>query len=1116
MSEEKKMQSLEKQAIATTAAMKKYYKAIELGVEDSSKALDYFEKKYSKINKQLSDSPKYFKNIEKLADKFQEVDKTVQELEKNLAQMGVDSSSQLANITKEADKVGKEFFGLLKVSNQINKSQASFDALPKKLKEIQKGLKGGFSTGDIKNFINSLSDLKGSMDPSKFDSLKESLEKGMDSKNLDSFNASLKEVSGVYLRDIISNFEDLKDQGVFKSLDEGSKQMIDNLLKTGDSVTSLEDLESKMKDIASVTPKVNQAFTEFTTKNESSLVGFAKKLGKTSEGVKALARTFEESSIISLNVKNVTETANDLIDHIKQKTGELHLFPSQTIDHIDAIRSKQEELIKQHESLLHINGLIAEVGDRDDKIKSNLINRQKHITKRIQETSKSMEESVMYAEANLEAANAMSTHNWGLAKTKQLSVNIFKAEHGLRNLSDHVKKSFPGISGMIDKMADKFKLMGNNAGKFKFGAMLLTGAVSLGKAIMKIDEKSSSLFQSVNDSGLMVGKSASEAKSAMKDLAHETNNVMGLTKATSGFGNELALSKTEIDATVSALNQAGLAGKNLKQQMKGVSPEIGSTTSDLAGAASVVRTFSSELGIADSDVAGMMGNMAADFNSTMGSMVTTFTEISSAAQNSSMSSTRFLGILGTSTAGLSIYAEQVSSTSKALEMLSNVSGLTEQGVSAFAKSAVQGAQDAAKFATNLSVFASGGGITKLTSSIGESISDIEVKMKEAEKRGDGELVKQLKGQLENSKEMVRLLEKGEIYEASHLADTIGPEALVKLQATMLKDLIEKSGGMGAKAQQIAEKQGLGEMYRQIKALGSGGAATLNEIESGKASKTKSTQEMRDATKAKDDLTGNATNKLATAVENMALLYAKSYDVILKALTAIGAAAGGGGMAKGVMDIISTAADLKSLAGGTKVGGKAAEYAGKAGGALKSVAGGLFDKVAGSKAAGSVMGALTKGGGGMMSKLLPGMGAIASIKDVWDMGSKAMSGEEITTKDMVELGLSVTSGIAGLLPGIGTAVSVGLAAANVAVSKGALDDFFEDKKETMPAPNVNNPVPQAKTNAPTNPYANSTGTSSGAAGLTASNGSGVNIIINGQDEERIRRVVLDTMQKTRLS
>lgn len=103
---------------------------------------------------------------------------------------------------------------------------------------------------------------------------------------------------------------------------------------------------------------------------------------------------------------------------------------------------------------------------------------------------------------------------------------------------------------------------------------------------------------------------------------------------------------------------------------------------------------------------------------------------------------------------------------------------------------------------------------------------------------------------------------------------------------------------------------------------------------------------------------------------------------------------------------------------------------------------------------------TKAAGGLGKKLIPGVGAAYGVADAI---SRAKSG------DYVGAGLAGASGVASLVPGVGTAVSAGLDAANIYrdYKAGAFNDTKDEPKQAEPAkaPEPTKPISTSNVNKP---------------------------------------------------
>lgn len=1086
------MDEISKKSEKTTKSIEKTHKVfknlvdlIQDGSKKSSRAIEHLEKRYENLNKTLSKSPQYFKNIEKLALKFQDVDDSTKELEESLRKLGVNSSVQLSKINNQANETVKSFNNVLNVTKQFSRAQTVFTALPDKLKQIQKGMTKGFDSSEIKDFMNSVSDLESVLGPDKFETLKGSLEKGIDPSNIQKYSGILQEMANTHLKEIRDNFRDLESEGAFKNLDKESSEFIDNLLKMNKPIQSIDDLQNILSQIDSVQPSINQSFERFTSGNDTKLKNMSSELNSIADSAQEVYKLFERSSIINLNVENIKADADDMISHIKQKTGDLHLFPEETLDFIQDVQDKQQNLVKENKMLLAINTRLDKLGDKDVKMKQNLLNIQSKVNERIQRQAREMKEVVDLADASLDAAEQMDFQKWGHEETKKMAVSIFKAYHGVRQFSDYVRNVSPKVAEQIDTIAQKFKLAGKNAAKFRFGAALISGAYKATKAIAALEEQTASMYQSIQDSGLLVARATDDIRGSMGDLRSSVNNVMGLTRAVAEMEGSFTLGRKEILDTISTLDRAGLAAKNLENQMKqGVMPSISGTTDELVGAATMVRTFSTNLGIADVEITNLMGNMAHDFNSTMGTLKDGFTDISVAIQNSSMSTTRFLGMLGTTTAGLSIYAEQVSDTAREIERLSKSAALTGKDVENLIKGSIESVQDVDQLANQMAVLLEGEGKDKFLIGMEDKAAELLKKQTEALERGDTQAASQFEDQHRAVQGIIEGISSGTsegLLDAATLMNQAGTESIMDLRLAMLKQLDEQTSHLGAYGKmQVASQLGMGELMQQYLVRGD---KLIEAMEGTGETTEKSFEDLQKTASEMDKLTQESINKLTGAVRDEVAGRLAEHTPLLKG---IAAALGGGGLLSVLGNLGSAISGFTSIATLFK-GGKVAGAATKAGSMVLG---------AGSKLASGIgLGGLKAGAAGAAKMALP-------------LATAGAAGYGVGT--LLDKGITKLGGGRSL----GERFADWRSPSDEEIFKKAEEQMQENIRKAREARKIEAPSsidPVHTTEVRKAPTYEEVAKAKDKLETKKSVEMPVNIYVNGNDEERMKRVIVDVIQ-----
>lgn len=1021
-------------------------------VEAIDRISDKLEDFYKKANK-----TNYFKSITKLADEIDGLSSNFSKLENNFSKLGISSEKSLGGILSKAEELQKKFKSFADSSRNFSNLQNKIGSVQKTFSLLNKTM----NAQDLKDFKNTLSSLGKDIDLNSFNQLSKSVEEALSSGSAEKFKETLKSLAPAIGKGIGNKLKELKeDAGVFNNLSKESQDFIN-----GFDAINLENLKDPAF-FESIANGVGKIGVQIQSIEQEKFQEIAKGVKQAQETIEKLNKSLATQNEYKDYFDGIRAEFDDLSKHINRQKLDLG-FKIDSGPTEDQARDLKEISLLEKQILYLENKKTKVSADQSyflDSINKKIDEAREKHQGLVSKQKEQLNFQEKYNNALKQAPLNKYATAWMTVQDKSIDASV-----QIKNIADITSQRFPKLGGMIEKVADKFKLVGANAAKFKFGAGMILGAYTLLKAVTEIEKKSAAAFREINSSGLLVGKTTDEIGSSMTSLAHETNNVVGLFEAARGASGSFALSREEVLGTASALDKAGLASRNLNRQMSSVMGSISGTSSEIVGAATMVRTFSNNLGIADAEVANLMGNMAFEFNSTMGSLQENFTGITSAIQSSSMSSTRFLGILGTSTAGMSIYAEQVEDTARSIARLDKNTNLSQKGIERFTKGAAEAAQNSELMATNMAIYLRGqkkekavGILDKSKTALSGDIAKLEEKKKmqgSSFSKDDEKLLGELKGQRYATEEMSKFISKGDFFNAAQFADRIGSDANLQVQSMMLEELMKQSGGNEALAKQLAKSAGMeGMMGEVLKLAPDDREKLIKGLQEGDKGAIKRYEELQKEASETERYTGEGLGKLIESIGNTTNILLSGITGILTTISVMIGTMGGFSSLKNLKDIF-----FKKGGGGNYTGGgsrsigiktgEAVSNATKGGGGILSSVGKVAEKVMGSgvgKGMLKVGGALSKG----LGKIMPGVGLALAAKDVYDVGSKFMSGEEVSGKQMAELGLSVASGVASIIPGIGTAVSAALAAGSAGL--GLIPDEENTPSEAKKIePSINN-------------------------------------------------------------
>jgi len=1004
-----------KDANSLTEALEKLNKTLDNTEKVNNKIFNNYDKRVRKATKQtdemtdsyktfrkilegtsnkgiadaMSDMPKYIQGVTKMTSSFKSYAKEVDHTGKMFKTMGISFNKTFKDLEVRSSGVSKSMSTLVTKANKLATVKDSLMDVPKQLKLIQDSMEATpeIKVSSIENLSEKIDGLKDNISDVDFKNLQgqmEKIEKGGDAEAI--YANIQKKLSQIKVKPVKVGGEEEAKRAVeavgaevnkLSSLSPGD-ELINNFLGninelrkddsfskvTGQYKTEIEEFEKLIAKPGVTYQEVSESMMNLNEKLSGSMSGyfdnfdkkashFEKQMQEIKESQQELSDSFKDGHALTVNTGDALASFDDMLNHMETQAYLLqanNIIPDEQLlkskemqDGIRKLASLQEENLKIQ------NNLSASEEDREGTLE-DIQKEQKKNKKAIQEQVKHMKELESVSQDYAKHMGEASEKGFGQKKAEGFSNKLFGISGSLKKMGADMGEGSPMGKGLnlLGKSAGRF---GGALRKLAFPIAVITSAISLGKLLLQLEARYAAMSQEAVDSGAMIGKSAADVGKAMDDMNIKATNLSGLYEAASG-GREFALSRKEIMGVSAALNDAGLASRNLEGQMKNVKTTAEGAGNEFLGAANVVTKFSHNLGLSKGAVAGMMGDMAFEFDSTMGTMSETFVDLTAAMSQSGMSSNRFFATIQSATAGLSFYEEQLASTANMVAHLGKNTGLTDAEIGKVAKTVTEFASNTDQAIKAFAVVAATDpeAFGEMAAMAQKSIDDITVKM---EKTSDPKELKKLKAQKENALLMKDALDNKNIAEAG----TLLKYASADLQANVvggLADFADKAtSGMGIfEKEKMYDAMGIGEMQKMAQARGDNLADSLKDQE--KISGSSKAQD--DKAFNIDQKTGNARNKLIEGVQTrLTIGFGSVVTTLLLILTAISAGSLFGGKGGGLAGLFKKGGggmvDMIKNTGKMGVGSAASSV----GTALKSFGGSALNVV---KGAGPALAAFT--------------------------------------------------------------------------------------------------------------------------------------------------------------
>jgi len=789
------------------------------------------------------------KALSKEADIF---NKKIKESKNVLNKLGIASSASFKGLITDIDETKKTI-------TDLQKTKFTFD---KKIENIKTAMKetaaaialGGTATKDLQKQFDKLQESTDKLQKEElgaglkddFDALVNSLAK-LPKDQIAVFSKMFDPSIQTDAKALLTAIEDI---GKVKGLDTNITAQLDNIERKAKLMESVESIgstlfgakegkeqeEALQKNIAALEAAQkmsNENLDRGIEKANTKLINQGKILEETTTKFEAIVPS---QKVLESTLEGATETIKSWKDGVGQLMAR-GIPIDKSFLNIEGLRKQLASLTALQLTLAsELIAIANKEGTTEEGRKQEVIKLQEKYNKELEKTIKDINDMQNLGDKAIATAETTASEMAGSAQ--KWSDKLLKAKSVLGTLG----KDLPMLKGLFDKLGAVAGGAAKAVGKIAIPLAVFSELGALIKKIAEVQAKVAGMYQELYDTGVFIGTSAETVGKKMTTSLADATNLIGLTKAATGFGSEMALSRDEIVGMVKALDQGGMAARTLESQMKNISTTSAAASNSLLGAANIVKTFSMNLGVSDATMGELMGNMAFEFNTTMGGMKDVFTDITNAAQQSGMSTNKFLGIVQTTTAGVALFEDQIKSTAKTISALGRNTSLSGNQIEDLAKNAQGLSQDMMQSVTAFAMIGKGKmkemaapaadrlkTIKEAGTKIQEKIDVILAKGKPS--TADKEQLAELKKSLASNQysatmqgKMVDALNSGSATQAGALVEFADTGTKLELLANLAKKGYDMSAGDALVFRTIATKLGVSSKQQGL-LLASGGKIT---------------------------------------------------------------------------------------------------------------------------------------------------------------------------------------------------------------------------------------------------------------------------------------------------
>ena len=822
---------------------KKATKDMEDLEESVSDMGDVFSKiSVSKLTREMKDFTSYSKKIDELTKsqgEFQKIMKTTTKLSESLGIIHSLSSKKIIEGSKEAtvalkkmtlqsEKFAEKRSELIDLSNvikNIGEKTEGLDSLSEKINKYNgqiDSLKQGFESLAPATQKTVLKQIK------EIENLKKPL---MDQKNnIEKFQGSI---------------ENLEKSEVFKDIGgDQAKSAVTNLKKILSE--PVVDWAKAGIEMDTINKEMEGSFDKLAEKNKEEYDKIKKEMDRLVTEAKNLESNLKKPYELQIHMGDATTAIDDFKNYVKKESIELDVaIPSEVI-----FNSKEFEEIQKNIKVIN-DDMIKQYKEIDtaklteEEKTQKILELDKNITAQLSKQVIALKELRGGAERNIKVAKNMSDNDFGRGKVKELQESFTKARFRLMELG----KEFPKLKGAFEGLGNIAGAVGKAIGGMGIPIVLLEGTLNLVKMLMDVNQQVANMQKEIVATGVGVGVSSEKLGGYLDDTFTKARNLNGVFEAWKG-GEAFVTTRKDIMPVIDALTKTGKPLTALEKDLSGITTTAAASGNELLKAADLAKTFGYNLNMSTVEIAKSMGDMMFEFESGAKNIQANFTEITEAAQSSGMSTNRFMGIVQTTTAGLSLYADQVKDTAVMISELGTSTSYSASEIQKIVKGVSETARDSKKALMSLALTVGRSPDLKeklLKSWKGELIPKLEMEVGRAEKGSKEEA--HLKAQLDYTKKGTEALEKGKLWNLSYLMKRMDPKAMLDIQAEQINLIAKQAKGDTGLFEEIAKAQGMApEMIDALLNTGMDSLSSLDNIKTVMTSNAKVQETYKDQQK----------------------------------------------------------------------------------------------------------------------------------------------------------------------------------------------------------------------------------------------------------------------------
>ncbi len=749
------------------------------------------EEMYKIVKKSSTEMDKSAKSVDNLSSHMEDLGKEIKKTSDSFDDMN-DNVSSFKNLLSKISvgKLIKETKEFTSLTGKVQELNDAYVAYQKTMVSVDKKLKiFGY---DFKNISGAMQKQTAEMS-GKVTKLVDQFEKmGGAQENFSKLSKAMEEVSDnpTEIRKSLSKLrkeiDQFKGSDIFEGMDDSVKKSISSVekeLDKGPEAWKSVIEKTKALDNDFITSKENLA-----KKNESVIKETTQTLAKLAAEHAELGDEIEKVVVIGVNTDKAQGEIGDFLNRVKEESVKLSdIIPDVEITKGKELEDRMNQIAKEHAAM---GAYLVDVLKSEDNLitkKTKVVQLEREmkvlIAGQLKELNVLKDKTADY----LSAVQQLTEQDFGGAKAKELGFKLTKVSA----LADILSQKFPKWGGEFGKVSDIAGRLSGQMTKIAIPMAVLGTVYSLSKKLLEVNQEVAKMYKGVVTAGAGIGVGLGDVNATLDDTFTKTTNVGGLFRAAT-WGDAFVSTREQILPVIENLTRTGKGLETIKGQLKGVETTGAATGNELLKASDMMKTFGYNLQMTDVEMSKLAGDMMYSFNSSMGDIKKNFTDITTAAQSSGMSTNRFMGIVQTTTAGLSMYSDQISDTAQMVSKLARQTNMSGQEIENFVKGAANMGQDWQKSVTVLALGMKGieGDIKK---KIEMKVTDLEVKIKDEKTNADDR--KRYQSELSFQKQALEDLARGPqgLANLASYIDRLSPE----VYASVVENLVNTTAAQYA-------------------------------------------------------------------------------------------------------------------------------------------------------------------------------------------------------------------------------------------------------------------------------------------------------------------------------